>query len=282
MRLQAQRSNGCHRKPSFSTAPSASWHLDIELRGDAAFIGWDIVCLGRIASGERFERGRLRQRVAISRDGVPLFIERADLTGGRALLDSPVGLNGASIFGTFIAAAQTVTGCDTCACRDVAAQDGEGAVTRLPGCLLARYRGASTRVSARVLRRIVARGATAAHGPRARFSRASGTRDTNGLPMELTPREKDKLLIFTAALLAERRLARGLKLNYPEAVAYHQRGDHGRRARRRDRRRADELRHDAAHARAGDGWRAEMIPEIQVEATFPDGTKLVTVHHPIP
>src|ERR1700750_3151729 len=100
--------------------------------------------------------------------------------------------------------------------------------------------------------------------------------------MELSPRDKDKLLIFTAALLAERRKARGLKLNYPEAVAYI----------------------SAAimeGARDGGTWSAlmswgatllarndvmegvpEMVPEIQVEATFPDGTKLVTVHHPIP
>jgi len=100
--------------------------------------------------------------------------------------------------------------------------------------------------------------------------------------LELTPREKDKLLIFTAALLAERRRARGLKLNYPEAVA---------------------LITAAIMEGARDGQSvaalmsygstiltredvmdgiAEMIPEIQVEATFPDGTKLVTVHQPIP
>jgi urease subunit gamma len=99
--------------------------------------------------------------------------------------------------------------------------------------------------------------------------------------MELTPREKDKLLIFTAALLAERRKARGLKLNYPEAVAFITAGIlEGAR----EGRSVSELM----------GWGAtlltrdevmegipEMIPEIQVEATFPDGTKLVTVHHPI-
>jgi urease subunit gamma len=99
--------------------------------------------------------------------------------------------------------------------------------------------------------------------------------------MELTPREKDKLLIFTAGLLAERRRARGLKLNYPEAVA---------------------LISAAVLEGARDGMTvaqlmsygstlltreevmegvAEMIPDIQVEATFTDGTKLVTVHHPI-
>jgi len=99
--------------------------------------------------------------------------------------------------------------------------------------------------------------------------------------MELTPREKDKLLIFTAGLLAERRKARGLRLNYPEAVAFI----------------SAAIIEGARDGRSvGDlmGWGAtlltredvmegvaEMIPEIQVEATFPDGTKLVTVHQPI-
>jgi urease subunit gamma len=99
--------------------------------------------------------------------------------------------------------------------------------------------------------------------------------------MELTPREKDKLLIFTAALLAERRKARGVKLNYPEAVAFISAAI---REGARDGRSVSDLM----------GWGAtlltradvmegvpEMIPEIQVEATFPDGTKLVTVHNPI-
>ncbi len=99
--------------------------------------------------------------------------------------------------------------------------------------------------------------------------------------MDLLPREKDKLLIFTAALLAERRLGRGLKLNYPEAMAYismeimegardgktvAEMMDYGRTLLSRD--------------QVMDGV-AELIPEVQVEATFPDGTKLVTVHNPI-
>ncbi|MBI2752015.1 MAG: urease subunit gamma [Betaproteobacteria bacterium] len=99
--------------------------------------------------------------------------------------------------------------------------------------------------------------------------------------MELMPRERDKLLVFTAALLAERRRNRGLKLNYPEAVAFISAAI---MEGARDGRSVSELM----------GWGAtllkreevmegvpEMIPEIQVEATFPDGTKLVTVHHPI-
>ena len=100
--------------------------------------------------------------------------------------------------------------------------------------------------------------------------------------MELTPREKDKLLIFTAALLAERRKARGVKLNYPEAVAFIAAAI---MEGARDGRSVAELM----------GWGGtllkrdevmegvpEMIPDIQVEATFPDGTKLITVHNPIP
>ena len=101
------------------------------------------------------------------------------------------------------------------------------------------------------------------------------------LLMELTPREKDKLLIFTAALLAQRRKERGLKLNYPEAIAFisaeimegardgrsvAELMDYGRTLLTRD----DVM----------DGI-AEMINDVQVEATFPDGTKLVTIHEPI-
>ena len=100
--------------------------------------------------------------------------------------------------------------------------------------------------------------------------------------MELTPREKDKLLIFTAALLAERRLARGLKLNYPEAVALLSAAI---MEGARDGRTVAELMSQGAgllsRAQVMEGV-PEMIPEIQVEATFPDGTNLVTVHHPIP
>lgn len=99
--------------------------------------------------------------------------------------------------------------------------------------------------------------------------------------MELSPREKDKLLIFTAGLLAERRRARGLKLNYPEAVAFITcailEGA-------RDGRSVAELMSFGATLLTRDEVMdgvAEMIPDIQVEATFPDGTKLVTVHDPI-
>jgi urease subunit gamma len=99
--------------------------------------------------------------------------------------------------------------------------------------------------------------------------------------MELTPREKDKLLIFTAGLLAERRLARGLQLNYPEAVAFISAAI--LEGARDGRSVADLMSHGATLLRRDQVMTGvpEMIPEIQVEATFPDGTKLVTVHHPI-
>ncbi len=100
--------------------------------------------------------------------------------------------------------------------------------------------------------------------------------------MDLTPREKDKLLIFTASLLAERRLARGLKLNYPEAIALISAAIlEGAR----DGKSVAQLMSDGARILGRDDVMEgvpEMIPEIQVEATFPDGSKLVTVHHPIP
>jgi urease subunit gamma len=99
--------------------------------------------------------------------------------------------------------------------------------------------------------------------------------------MELTPREKDKLLVFTAALVAERRKARGLRLNYPESVALITASIlEGAREGKTVAQLMNEGTKVLTRADVMDGV-PEMIPEIQVEATFPDGTKLVTVHHPI-
>ena len=99
--------------------------------------------------------------------------------------------------------------------------------------------------------------------------------------MDLTPRERDKLLIFTAGLLAERRMARGLKLNHPEAIAFISAAV---MEGARDGKSVAELMRLGAtllkREQVMDGV-PEMIPDIQVEATFPDGTKLVTVHNPI-
>ncbi|HEY4956697.1 MAG TPA: urease subunit gamma [Caldimonas sp.] len=99
--------------------------------------------------------------------------------------------------------------------------------------------------------------------------------------MDLTPREKDKLLLFTAALLAERRRARGLKLNHPEAVALISAAIvEGARDGKSVSTLMSEGKSVLARSDVMEGV-AEMIPDIQVEATFPDGTKLVTVHQPI-
>jgi urease subunit gamma len=99
--------------------------------------------------------------------------------------------------------------------------------------------------------------------------------------MELTPREKDKLLLFTAALLAERRKARGLKLNYPEAVAFISAAI--LEGARDGQTVAQLMSYGTTLLSRADVMEGvpEMIPQIQVEGTFPDGTKLVTVHNPI-
>ena len=99
--------------------------------------------------------------------------------------------------------------------------------------------------------------------------------------MDLNPREKDKLLIFTAALVAERRLARGIKLNYPESIALITAGI---MEGAREGKTVAQLMNDGKKILKREDVMegiAEMIPEVQVEATFPDGTKLVTVHEPI-
>ncbi len=99
--------------------------------------------------------------------------------------------------------------------------------------------------------------------------------------MELTPREKDKLLLYTAAMLAEWRKARGVKLNYPEAVAYISGAIlEGAREGRSVAELMDYGRTLLGREDVMEGV-PEMVPEVQVEATFPDGTKLVTVHDPI-
>jgi len=99
--------------------------------------------------------------------------------------------------------------------------------------------------------------------------------------MELSPREKDKLLLFTAALLAERRKDRGLKLNYPESVAFISAAI--LEGARDGRTVAELMDYGTTLLTRNDVMEGvpEMIAEVQVEATFPDGTKLVTVHHPI-
>jgi urease accessory protein len=113
----------------------------IELQRGAAYLGWDVVCLGRTASAERFRQGEWRQRVDIVRDNALVWSERTLLHGDCPLLSSRVGLNGAPVFGTFVAMTAYFDDSLLAACRGLVPARGEGAVTRLPGALVARYRG---------------------------------------------------------------------------------------------------------------------------------------------
>ena len=117
--------------------------MRVELAEDARFIGWDVTQLGRTASGERFASGRLRQTLEIVRGETMLWCERAVLDGGSRALQSGAILDGAPVFGTMIAAGADVDGAVLAACRALAPASGEGAVTRLPQVLIARYRGDS-------------------------------------------------------------------------------------------------------------------------------------------
>jgi urease accessory protein len=121
----------------------ASMRTDVRLEAGARYIGWEVLCLGRTGSGERFARGACRLETVLQRDGRLLRFERGQIEGGGALLDSPAGLSGAPVCGTLLASAG---GLDALIprCRAVQPETGDGAVTQLPGVLVARYLGASS------------------------------------------------------------------------------------------------------------------------------------------
>ena len=110
----------------------------------ARLIAWDIVCLGRTGSGERFARGRCAIATRVAREGVPILVERGVLEAGTAACASAAGLAGRSVFGTFLAACDAVDESSVAHARQPRPPSGEAAVTRLPGALVARYRGDST------------------------------------------------------------------------------------------------------------------------------------------
>jgi urease accessory protein len=112
----------------------------IDLARDATFIGWECACLGRTASGERYEHGVWRQRFDIFRGDALLWSERARVHAGSTLATSPAGLNGRPVFGTFVAVGPAFKE-SLAVCRDVPCRSGEGAVTQLPDVLVARFRG---------------------------------------------------------------------------------------------------------------------------------------------
>ncbi len=124
----------------------ACMHLDVDLAPSAHFLGWEILCFGRRASGEQWRRGGLRLRTNISGPRQPLWRERADVSAGSGFAASAVGLGGYSVSGTLACAGSDVDPLLLAACRAVARRQGDahGAVTRLPGMLLARYLGHSS------------------------------------------------------------------------------------------------------------------------------------------
>ena len=118
--------------------------IDVRLAAGARYLGWEVLCLGRTGSGERFTRGEACLRTRIERGSVPLFNERGRIEGGSALLESPAGLAGQPVCGTLLAVSPACDAALVAACRDVVPATGEGGVTLLPGVLVARYLGASS------------------------------------------------------------------------------------------------------------------------------------------
>lgn len=116
----------------------AALECEVRLGSSGRYLGWDIVCLGRTGSGERFTRGTLRLDTRIARNGKLLWVERGEIEGGCALMRSPVGLAGKTVFGSLIAAAPRFEPSLVKECRKIVA------TTALPGVLVARYLGDST------------------------------------------------------------------------------------------------------------------------------------------
>lgn len=113
----------------------------VRLGANSRYLGWDLVCLGRRASGESFDRGELRLATCIERDGRPLWIERARLSGGSDALRAPAVLDGRTVFGSFVAAGADIDAQALKALRGIEAESGQWGVTRLPGLTLARWLG---------------------------------------------------------------------------------------------------------------------------------------------
>ncbi|HEX4883624.1 MAG TPA: urease accessory protein UreD [Casimicrobiaceae bacterium] len=122
-------------------AARADLRTMIALAPTATFVGMDVVCFGRTASGERFLNGSCGFGTRIERDGAPVWIERGEVDGGSALLDSPVGLDGQPVVATLVAASTRAGSELLGACRGVACGAGRGAVTLLPGLIVARWLG---------------------------------------------------------------------------------------------------------------------------------------------
>lgn len=122
---------------------------DVNLGAEGCLIGWDIVCLGRTGSGERFARGLFRTSIQVRRQGKLLWLERGRIDGGGRLLASPAGLAGKPVFGTLFASGLNLQQELLRETRQTEAEEGQGAVTLLPGIFLARYLGDSTEAARR-------------------------------------------------------------------------------------------------------------------------------------
>jgi urease accessory protein len=127
----------------------AEAEFDVDLAASAALVGWDIVCLGRTGSGERFARGSYRSSIRIRREGKPLWLERGRIDGGSRLLESPAGLAGSPVFGTLFVSSLNLDKALLDETRKPEPETGRGAVTLLPGILLARYLGDSSEAARR-------------------------------------------------------------------------------------------------------------------------------------
>lgn len=122
---------------------------EVELAVGASLIGWDLVCLGRTGSGERFSRGSYRSSIRVRREGRLLWLERGRIDGGGRLLESPAGLAGNSVYGTLFASGPKLNQELLQVMRKEEPESGRGAVTLLPGILLARYLGGSSEAARR-------------------------------------------------------------------------------------------------------------------------------------
>ena len=245
--------------------------IDVSLAPDARLFLAEAIVFGRSGMGETVEEGALIDRWRVRRGGRLIYAETVRLDGAIAerLAEPAVAKGGVAIATVLIVPGDDAT---VAAVRALRAFDGEVGASAWNG--LAAVRLCATDGAA--LRRDLVHVMTA----RARLA-AAHLDQLTGRRMNLTPREKDKLLISVAAMVARRRLERGVKLNHPEAIAlitdFILEGA-------RDGRTVAELMQAGAQvltrAQVMDGI-PEMIHDVQVEATFPDGTKLVTVHEPI-
>lgn len=132
----------------------ARMQAEIRLSGGACYLGWEVLCLGRTGSGERYAAGETALATRVWRDGKLVWNERGEILGGASLLESPAGFAGRPVCGTLLAAAPEIADDVLARCRSLTPDSGEAAVTRLPGVLVARYLGDSSEAAKHFFRRL--------------------------------------------------------------------------------------------------------------------------------